>query len=110
MKSIAIYSIARVGFKKIRAYMIFLSISSGVVVVSSRINLKSERPKLVLMSERIGVTEEIGNRIDVGTVKIIAVLASQLVGNINNRDTCGSLSESAAVETSGGKPDLRLLL
>ena len=56
LKSIAIYSIALAGFKKIFAYIMFLSINSGVVVDSSNTTLKSVKPNAALMlPERINL-------------------------------------------------------
>ena len=46
IKSIAINSIDRAGFKKIFAYSMFLSIKSGVVVVLSSTTLKSAKAQL----------------------------------------------------------------
>ena len=56
LKSIAIYSIALAGFKKIFAYIMFLSINSGVVVDSSNTTLKSVKPNAALMLLKNGLT------------------------------------------------------
>ena len=56
IKSRAINSIALAGFKKIFAYKIFLSTKSGVVVVSSKITLKSVKPKPAWTPSRNGMT------------------------------------------------------
>ena len=56
LKSIAMYSIDLAGFKKILAYMIFLSTKSGVVVLSSRTTLKSVKPNAALILLRNGST------------------------------------------------------
>ena len=59
MKSNAINSIDLVGFKKILAYSVFLSIKSSVVVVLSNTSLYSTRQKRDLTVSSIGITTEV---------------------------------------------------